>query len=277
MRSLIQNFLSVLGAVGFLTCMAMLLTRPANFASYVPEPVAVIEEQPEEPVVRVILDAGHGGIDGGTSDKALLEKDLALTVARLVRDRVEEAAVENLEVVLTRKEDVYMSLHQRVMAANRYPESYFVSIHFNGWPQSSASGTETLFASPKPSIIQNQIRKQLRLAPGTPIRDERGKRFAEKVQRSLVSRLGSRDRGIRNDPRLVLPREVTGPAVLVECVFLSNPSEARKLRRRSYLEKVADGIAEGILNYMGETRYDPFAGVAPIDEGEGALATLPSE
>ena len=268
MKSFFQNTLSAIGAVGFLVCMGMLLTRPTNFASYLPDIVEGIEQKLEDPTVRIVLDPGHGGLDGGSNYMALLEKDLALKTSRLVKRRIEAANLEHVEVVLTRNEDRYLSLHQRVAVANRFPKSYFVSIHFNASLHRTASGTETFFASPKPSIIQNQVRRRLRLERGTPIQDDRGERFAFSVQESLVLKLGTRDRGVRNNPKLVLPREAIGPAILVECVFLSNTEEAFKLHRASYLEEIADGISEGILNYVRETDKDPFACVTPLRVSE---------
>lgn len=178
MRSLFQSIFSLLGASAFLVCMGMLLTRPTNFAAYLPEVkevMEVIEQKLEDPTVHVVLDAGHGGIDGGTTNLAMLEKNLALEVCRLVRDEIEGADLENVEVVLTRETDLDLSLHQRVALANRYPKSYFVSIHFNASRHRSASGTETFYAEPKPLIIQNQIRKRLRLKPEAPIDDGRGR------------------------------------------------------------------------------------------------------
>ncbi|MFT4638741.1 MAG: N-acetylmuramoyl-L-alanine amidase [Verrucomicrobiales bacterium] len=264
MKTIFQNALSALGAIGFLVCVGMLLTRPTNFASYLPDLVEVIEQKIEEPIVRIVLDPGHGGIDGGSHNLTLQEKNLALTTARLVKSRINAAQLENVEVVLTRDEDLYLSLHQRVAVANRFSKCYFVSIHYNASVHRSASGTETFFASPKPSIIQSQVRKRLRLDPDTPIRDNRGEKFAASVQESLVLKLGSRDRGVRNNPKLVLPREAIGPAILVECVFLSNRDEAFKLHRNSYIEEIADGITEGILNYVRDTDQDPFANVTPL-------------
>lgn len=276
MRAFLKNIVSLLGAGVFLVCMGMLLSRPTNFASYLPEIVEVIEEQLEEqfedPTVHIVLDAGHGGIDGGTTNKALLEKDLTLTVARMVRDRLKAEDLENIEIVMTREKDQWLSLHQRVALANKHAKCYFVSIHFNASHHRSASGTETFYADPKPSIILNQVRRQMKLAEDIPIEDGRGETFAEIMQRAMVSKLGTRDRGVRNNPNYVLPREVIGPSVLVECVFLSNPQEALKLYKRTYQEKVADGLTEGILEYVRLTNGDPFFGVkaigAPPAEGE---------
>ncbi len=262
MKSLLQNLLSIIGASTFLFCMGMLLTRPTNFAAYVPEMIEIGQEKLENPKVRIVLDAGHGGRDGGSVHKPLLEKELTMRVVRMIRERLVEEALSNVEVVLTREGDEYRSLHQRVGVANRYPKAYFVSVHFNGSEYRSAHGTETFYADPKPTIIQNQIRRRLQWEPGVPLIDTRGRRFAETVQRALVERIGSRDRGIRNNPKLVLPREVIGPSILVECVFLSNPKEAARLQQPGALQAIADGIAEGVIAYVRETEGDPYAWIS---------------
>ena len=251
--------------------MAMMLTRPTNFASYVPEIVEEIEARLEDPTVFIVLDAGHGGHDGGTSNLALKEKDLALKVVKLVRDRLNAAQLENVEVVLTREDDRYLTLRQRVAVANRHSKAFFVSVHFNGSKHRSASGTETFHANPKPTIIENQLRRRLKLEPEVPIIDTRGERFARSVQDTLVSRLGTRDRGVRNNRNFVLPREVIGPSILVECVFLSNQSEGLKLHSASYLEEIASGITDGILNYLRETGNDPYDGITPLSAGDELL------
>ena len=157
--------------------------------------------------------------------------------------------------------------------ANRFPRSYFVSVHFNASTHRSASGTETYYASPKPTIIQNQLRRHLKLPENTPIEDRRAERFAQSVQNSLLEALGTRDRGIRNNPKFVLPREVIGPSILVECLFLSNQSEGLKLHGRGYIERIASAITEGILDYVHETEIDPFAGItaAPMPDAPGDL------
>ena len=271
MKALMQNGLSIFGAGLFLVCMAMILTRPSNFASYLPEIVETLEARLEDPTVRIVLDAGHGGHDGGSSNVALKEKDLALKVVKLVRDRLQSASLENVEVVLTREDDRYRTLHQRVAVANRYPKTFFVSVHFNGSKIRSASGTETFHANPKPAIIENQLRRRLKLESDVPIVDTRGERFAKSVQDVLVRRLGTRDRGVRNNRTFVLPREVIGPSILVECVFLSNQSEGLKLHRASYLEEIASGITEGIVKYVRETGTNPFDGITPLDVGDELL------
>ncbi|MCH1507488.1 MAG: N-acetylmuramoyl-L-alanine amidase [Verrucomicrobiales bacterium] len=271
MKLLMQNGLSIFGAGLFLICMGMMLTRPSNFASYVPEIAVELEARVEDPTVRIVLDAGHGGHDGGSSYVALREKDLALKVVKLVRGRLEAARLENVEVVLTREDDRYLTLHQRVAVANRYPKAFFVSVHFNASKHRSASGTETYHANPKPNIIENQLRRQLQLDPDVPILDTRGERFARSVQDVLVRRLGTRDRGVRNNRKFVLPREVIGPSILVECVFLSNQSEGLKLHSARYIEDIASSLSEGILNYVKESGNDPYDGITPLSGGDELL------
>ncbi len=262
-RAVFQQILGSIGAVLFVACMGMLLSRPTELVALFPEAIQIIEEQLEDPTVRVVLDAGHGGIDGGAPGPGgLVEKELAMEVVRKVKAGLEAMDMENLEVVLTRRSNAeYLTLHQRVAMTNRYPKVFFVSVHFNGSKHRSASGTETYFASPKPQIIQNQIRRRLRLDDEIPLTDTRGERFAQVIQEHLVSSIGLRDRGIRNNPRLVLPREVIGPSVLVECAFLTNASDAAKVRSSQFRDRVASGITNGILAYLEETEMDPYAGV----------------
>lgn len=264
MKGYLQNGLSVLGAALFLVCMGLILTRPSNFASYLPEIVEEIELKLEDPTVYIVLDAGHGGTDGGSAYHRLKEKDLALKVVKSVRSKLRAAALSNVKIVLTREDDRYLTLHQRVAVANRYAKSYFVSVHFNASKIRSASGTETFYAHPKPSIIENQLRRRLDIEPDAPIADTRGERFAQSVQEVLVRRLGTRDRGVRNNRSFVLPREVIGPSILVECVFLSSRTEGAKLHNAAFLEEIADSISEGVLDYVRESRLDPYDGIKPL-------------
>lgn len=261
MKGFLQNGLSVLGAALFLVCMGLILTRPSNFASYLPEIVEEIELKLEDPTVRIVLDAGHGGTDGGSAYHRLLEKNLSLKVVKSIKAKLQAASLNNVEIVLTREDDRYLTLHQRVAVANRYAKSYFVSVHFNASKIRSASGTETFYAHPKPPIIENQLRRRLDIEADTPIMDTRGERFAQSVQEVLVRRLGTRDRGVRNNPGFVLPREVIGPSILVECVFLSNKTEGLKLHNPTFLEEISESITEGILDYVRESRLDPYAGI----------------
>ena len=266
MKWMFQQVLSLLGAGLFLVCVGMLLTRPTNFAAYLPELVEVVEQQFEDPTVHIVLDPGHGGLDGGAAPrKGLVEKELALEVANKVKMLLETENLENVEVVLTRETNSeFPSLAQRVAFANRFPKSYFVSIHFNGSEYRKAMGTETFFAEPKSEISLNQVRRLLGFAVDDQILDVRSERLAQLIQTALVGELGTKDRGIKNHRPFMVTRETMGPAVLAEIAFLSNPTEADRIAQADFRSRAASAIAEGILKYLQETEQDPFAGISKV-------------
>ncbi|MEZ5326033.1 MAG: N-acetylmuramoyl-L-alanine amidase [Verrucomicrobiales bacterium] len=170
---------------------------------------------------RVVLDPGHGGRDNGTHWAGIREKDLNLDVAKRVERILRNKGVSTY---LTRRSDYYLSLTTRATRANRYRDSIYISIHFNSAPARSATGIETFYASTT------------------------GQRLGYQIQNRLVSRLGTKNRGLKKRGFAVL-RKTRGPAVLVECGFLSNSWERGRCKSPSYRQKVAQAIADGIVYY----------------------------
>lgn len=170
---------------------------------------------------RVVLDPGHGGRDNGTRWAGVREKDLNLDVAKRVERILRNKGVSTY---LTRRSDYYLSLSTRATRANRYRNSVYVSIHFNAAQARSATGIETFYLS------------------------ERGRRLGYQIQNRLVSRMGTKNRGLKKRSFAVL-RKTRGPAVLVECGFLSNSWERARCKSSSYRQKVAQAIADGIIYY----------------------------
>jgi len=213
----------------------------------------------------VVIDAGHGGHDPGATGQAV-EKQVVLAVA-LELKRILEA--EGVQVILTRDSDTFLTLQQRSLFAT--PErNIFVSIHANSAPKSTASGIETwVFGEPlDPSNIDRAIEENGGGAEGQALTDEalRSARdlaadilreaqlnysltLAETVQRNLVSATGARDRGVRANLFYVI-RNARIPAILVEIGFTSNPEEGRKLGTASYQEKLAQALADGLLEFL---------------------------
>ncbi len=180
----------------------------------------------------VVLDAGHGGRDPGAlgcvkvDGAKLCEKDVTLAVTLQVARLL---TAKGVEVVLTRARDVYVDLDKRVEVRNTNDADLFVSIH------ADACGT--------PSVKGYHI-----LIPRTP--DSRDRRAAKAIISGLSSS-GATSRGIRKDTRgLRVLRKATVPAVLVEMGFLTNPGEARQLGANAHRRRLAQGIAEGILDYL---------------------------
>ncbi len=169
--------------------------------------------------VTVVIDAGHGGYDrGGIPGQRIAEKDMTLDVAQRLKNVL---SASGYRVVMTRSTDVFVPLGGRVAIANSYRNAIFVCIHFNATGRSGASGIETYFYS----------RESLPLASA--------------IHYYVTGGAPSANRGVRRRGYYVL-RRTSIPAVLVECGFLTNPTEAAYAQSVSYRQKLAEEIAAGI-------------------------------
>ena len=167
----------------------------------------------------VVIDAGHGGYDrGGIPGQRVSEKDMTLDVARRLRSVL---AASGYRVVMTRDSDVFVPLGTRTAIANSYRNAIFVSVHFNSAPRSSAGGIETYFYNRQSLALASAIHHYV--AGGAP----------------------SENRGVRRRGYFVL-RRTNMPSVLVECGFLTSPSEAAYVQNASYRQKLAEEIAAGV-------------------------------
>ncbi|MDU4698167.1 MAG: N-acetylmuramoyl-L-alanine amidase family protein [Paenibacillus sp.] len=174
----------------------------------------------------VVIDAGHGGSQpGAISITKKQEKEFTLAVALKVEALLRQEA--NLDVVMTRTTDVTMSLQDRVKVANDLGASVFVSIHGNSIdPPSNPSGSETYYT-----------------------RDE-SIPLANVMHRHLVTATGLADRGVRKSS-LHVTRETKMPAVLLEVGYLSNKNDANLMYTEEFQQRVAEGVAAGIKEYLG--------------------------
>jgi len=167
----------------------------------------------------VVIDAGHGGYDrGGIPGQSVSEKDMTLDVARRLKGILE---ANGYRVVMTRDSDVFVPLGTRTAIANSYRNAIFVSVHFNSATRRGASGIETYFYSRDSLALASAIHHYV--AGGAP----------------------SENRGVRRRGYFVL-RRTNMPAVLVECGFLTNPTEASYAQNASYRQKLAEAIAAGV-------------------------------
>src|SRR5213595_1728385 len=169
--------------------------------------------------ITVVIDAGHGGHDrGGIPGQMVAEKEMTLDVAQRLKKTL---AASGYRVVMTRDSDVFVSLGTRVAIANSYSNAIFVSIHFNSAKRSGAGGIETYFFNRESLPLASAI--HYFVAGGAP----------------------SSNRNVRRRGYYVL-RKTSIPAVLVECGFLTNPTEAAYAQSAGYRQKLADEIAAGI-------------------------------
>ncbi len=186
----------------------------------------------------VVIDAGHGGFDrGGIPGQKVAEKAMALDVAQRLKRRLQKAGYR---VVMTRDSDVFISLGERVRIANRYRDGVFVAIHFNSATRAGANGIETYYYSTGSAQL------------------------AANIHRHVVGATTTENRGIRRRGYFVLRRTTSIPAVLVECGFLTNPTEARYALQSSYREKLADRIADGIMGKPTPPNRPVVAGVTHV-------------
>jgi len=181
--------------------------------------------KPEAPVwfSTVVVDAGHGGYDpGGIPANIIPEKNVALDVARRLRMHLESAG---LRVVMTRRDDTFVSLGERVRIANAERNAIFVSIHFNASWRASARGVETFYCSAASAPLARLIQEKMLAVTRNP--DYRP------VKRASFAVL----RGTRC------------AAVLAECGFLTNREDAEFALRQSSREKLAAQIAAAVLKH----------------------------
>jgi N-acetylmuramoyl-L-alanine amidase len=198
------------------------------------------------PLPVLLIDPGHGGVDGGTAGNGMTEKDwtlkVGLALAELLRAR-------GHEVALTRETDRTLPLVERPAVVQAAPRIAVLSIHFNAGA-SDAAGVETFFSWPKkPEIMA-------RLDGGTSPTDE-GQALALAVQRGIHATTGARDRGVKNRPNLAMTSRTLCPSVLIECGFLSNAAESRKIQDPAYLTKIVVGIADGYESWLGNRLLNP--------------------
>ena len=177
---------------------------------------------PLGPFSTVVIDAGHGGHDvGGIQGQKVLEKVVALDVAKRLRKKLDSAG---FRTVMTRTNDSFVSLGQRVVIANAHPDAIFVSIHFNAAPRTGARGMETFYCT------------------------SRSKPVADNIQHHLVALGRTESRGVKHAEFYVL-RENGIRAALTECGFLTNPEDAALAVKSSYRQRLAEAIATGIVRY----------------------------
>jgi len=177
----------------------------------------------------IVLDAGHGGADDGAQVGHLLEKKINLLTVLYTKKQLEELGYR---VLLTRKKDTYISLPKRVSMANQTKSAVFASIHCNAAPNPDAQGLEIYYHRSGPSDKSASSSK-----------------LAEQILAHIVGQTGCISRGVKPG-RFYVIRETVMPSILVEIGFLTNREERSNMRKKSYLDKVAKGIAQGINAYI---------------------------
>ena len=197
---------------------------------------------PSSPVI--ILDAGHGGFDGGAVAKdGTVEKDINLKICLKLASLLKSSGYN---VILTREADVSTDdvetdkipsrkksdLRNRLKLMKDFPNSVFISIHLNKFTTAAASGAQIFYSE----------------------KEEESKILAEDIRKSIVSMLQKDNTRVnkKSTSSTYILHNATVPAVLVECGFLSNSEELKKLKNSEYQNQMAFTIFCGITKYFSK-------------------------
>lgn len=177
----------------------------------------------------IVIDPGHGGKDpGAVGSSGLRESDVAFRISIMVVDFLNRY---DIDAILTRSRDQYVSLQDRAKLANNEKADYFISIHINSASNPLATGTETF-------AFTNSVD---------------GTKLATSIQNKLINEINLANRGVKYADFYVL-KYTNMPAALVEVAFINNPYEEKLLMDDLFLEHVAVGISNGILEHLGIDR-----------------------
>lgn len=198
----------------------------------------------------VVLDPGHGGNDpGATSARGLVEPRIALDIAKRVRAKL---IAEGFRAYLTRDVDRFIELDARPRLAAVRQADLFVSIHLNAASNRDSHGVESYVLTspnyPSTSGANGESNPKNNLCYPGNTRDAQNNIFGYFLQKNICATTKSDDRGLRH-ARFVVIKDAPCVAALVECGFLSNAGDERKLMTDEHRDAIATGIAKGIIAY----------------------------
>ena len=227
----------------FMVCSALLLGVALGIGNFLfsGEQKAFPAVSKKEKILTVVIDAGHGGRDGGAvAGDGTLEKHLNLSVAKKLKALLESA---DIRVVMTRETDIELAspdsphkkaddLNARLNLAREYENAVFVSIHMNRFPVEKYRGLQVYYSE----------------------NHEKSLSLAQTVQNVSEETLrNTQDRRVKPaGDSIYLMKHLEIPAVLVECGFLSNPEETALLKSEAYQEKLAMCLYASLLRYFSE-------------------------
>ncbi len=174
----------------------------------------------------VVIDPGHGGHDQGGHYGKVYEKHLALDTAMRLENYLKAAGYRT---VMTRRSDSFISLSRRASLGNSYDNSIFVSVHYNYTWKRDVTGLETFYNNARSKVLANYIHS------------------------GMMRRAKTGNRGVKY-ARYYVIRRAKNPAVLVELGFVSNARERERMKKASWRDSLARGIAEGIAKYQSARR-----------------------
>jgi N-acetylmuramoyl-L-alanine amidase len=183
---------------------------------------------------KIFIDGGHGGKDSGASKNGIMEKDIVLKICKKMQSQLKN--YENVDVLMSRESDVFLSLDERTQKANIWGADVLVSVHINSATTTSARGFETFRWTNVDSgtmAFQNVMHNEILRAMGGSVSD-RGKKSAN----------------------FHMLRESKMKAVLTENLFISNSADANLLKDDDFLDKIATGHVNGLKSFLGLKRIE---------------------
>lgn len=219
-------------------CLAILSTAVAKGYEYITVGGTVTERQ------TIIIDAGHGGFDGGAvAADGTVEKDINLKIALTLKDFLKQSG---FRVIMTRESDVSTDdvetnkiatrkksdLKNRLGLMKDNPNAVFVSIHLNKFTTSAANGSQVFYSA---EHVESKV-------------------LGDCIQKSIVQLLQPENTRVNKQATssTYLLYNATVPAVLVECGFLSNSAELKRLKDEEYQKKMAFSIFCGIVDFYSK-------------------------
>lgn len=178
--------------------------------------------------VKIFIDPGHGGHDSGAVGNGLKEKDVNLDIALRLRN-ILTSEYKNVQVMMSRDKDVFISLQERTTMANQWGATYFLSLHVNAAGTGKARGFESYIYNKNPRKESIQYQEIIH----------------NHVAKGLAEKYGVTDRG-KKRANFHVVRESRMPAVLLENLFIDNPEDAKLLKDAQFRQDVARLIAEGL-------------------------------
>jgi N-acetylmuramoyl-L-alanine amidase len=258
-------------------------TTPAQPQPTTPQPAQASPSTPGKAapgqkvmrMVTIALDPGHGGEDpGATGTTGVHEKDIVLSVAKRLKDKLEE--LPNTRVMLTRDADFFVPLGQRVEKARKVQADLFVSIHADAFVEPTARGSSVFVLSEKGAsssaarwLAADQNKADLIGGVNLATHD---KQLASvlfdlsttaqindsmKLGKAVLTEIGGINRlhrGVVEQAGFAVLKAPDIPSILVETAFISNPDEEARLKDDAYQNQLADAITKGIKRYFA---YNP--------------------
>lgn len=237
-----------------------------------PREISIQPEVPKKFTIKtIVLDPGHGGKDAGAMGRRYhtKEKYMALALALKVREILQ---AQGIKVIMTRSDDTFIPLERRAYIANHNGADLFVSVHINASRSRSLKGFECYFLSNATDDNARALEafENSSLKLGESATAERSKQLdktlwdmtltenrlesaelANHICDSVERSLATSNRGIRS-ARFYVLKYTNIPAVLVEAGYISNKYEELKIKDPKFLDRIAEAVSEGILNYKKE-------------------------